>query len=294
VEDRAKYLVERDWDEIKKYQWRWEFIRRCPQFQVETDPGDFFNQTNRFVDIWDLPHPGPSAVQEYLPLPDFRTLLIRVTGHFLEDSTIPDPKEELRNFAKALGGEGFHYRGDHSLVTVTGGGFSVNDLRASRYVECKVRVPFRMQWRFREILEQLERKGIAWFEWDRRKTGLIAFERPRARGCPPFLMTIKVATVSDDCIDEVRRKVSEVARDVLNLGLRPLRFWQRKDPVAWCRQINFLDAEKGLRPLDGLRASVDPQADWKDVKKNSLRAARHKISVLEEQAAHRRKLLGVP
>jgi hypothetical protein len=150
-------IIERHWNTLSHCQWQWEFLRRSDQFKEDSRIYlETMGKNKLFVAIWDLPHPGDDCIVQYAYLQDFRTLLTRILGSWLECGK-PSQKAEsdLLRLAKALNLDGEFYDAPHSLVNqISPHGLETNqgDYKSwSRYIEASIILPNPLKLSFRSF-----------------------------------------------------------------------------------------------------------------------------------------------
>ncbi len=270
-----KYILDH-WSQLSAHRWRWEFIRRCNSYPKDPCP--------LLVDIWDLPHPGKAAVYEFKN-PSYVELLAGICEQWeiegkLKDRIVPD----LLRFSAALGGKGFYYEGNHTLVSIkeylaensTGLIFNYE-----RKVHCTVKLPQHLIPRWQCLLSRFESE-----------LPIIRCNYRKPLGAPTWHLTVEFACFRGQDLRQVKTKINQIARDILNEGFPKVIPWQRfRLSAALERQCRVIDVERGVRAK---KSVLDEFGIDEGEYQNYRKRAKEKIDKLLCAAEERRKLLGVP
>ena len=320
----AKAMVESQWDFLSEYQWRWEFMRRSDLFKKDTRSYIETNGRNKlFLAIWDLPHPDENCLGLYAYLQDYRTLLTDITeGWTVRQAEPAKLKKNLRQFAKALNGDGVFYKAHHPLVVrISPCGISSGQAAVEKwihYMETIIILPPPLKDKWRYIISKIEAAGLVPFEYEikpypvgvgpvRLGGGTYSLRRVDSSNYATsttfeydkWLMdcsrcTVKMAIPSAMQSCDAEQGLSKSIQDVLSHGLEPVKFCQRRRNAnkaleTYTRQLDAFDVH---RRVMNKREFMDRHATNDDGFKNYLKGAWEKVERLEADATSRRGLLG--
>jgi hypothetical protein len=278
---QATEIVNDRWEQLKEHQWRWEFIRRCPEFRKDCDPHQRKTKQFAFIDIWGLPHPGGPAASVYLTIMDFRGLLEGIAQKWItvEGMGIEEIARDIIYFAEAMSLKDVFAK-DHAIISPIG----INEYtveagdyrRYSKSMEITIMLPVALRHLDKVFLGEIENE--------------YHILKSEVKAVGPGLYRFQIQTSIPKKYDEynIRLHLMNILTGTINSKLEDVKHWnereRKKDYLKQIAVLDVLEEKKNKNDVLGkYEGNEDNYKKWKE-------QAETKIQQLED-AAQQRKLV---